>query len=275
MSEAYAITNLLTGLGATAFTWSSAYTVSRQRINDGVQDEQAAGSLTAQASGQYLQVDLATGKDVRGIAFLNHNLTGCSVEVRASNDVAFGSFTTLRAATVINTSTPYEKDCWLTCATGSSLRYLRIIFTHTGTRIVRFGELLVVENGNLVVLSRTSAYGAGEEERYVTNRVESATGQVRATLLSGSIRTKTLPYVDLTGASQRDEMMAMWRATFGGVKTMLFIDVYNSSAAAVSDLVGQQCLWGKLQETLGWTENDYRLFGIDGLRLVGLGRGVS
>jgi hypothetical protein len=66
----------------------------------------------------------------------------------------------------------------------------------------------------------------------------------------------------------------MWRATRGGAINVLFIDFIESTATAATS-AALQCLWGKFQDTLGWTENDFRLFGIDSLTLVGLGREVG
>ncbi len=73
---------------------------------------------------------------------------------------------------------------------------------------------------------------------------------------------------------ERDELMAMWRATQGGVSNLLYIDLIESTSTAASS-AGMQCLWGKLQESLGWTEGDYQVFGVDGLVLVGQGREVG
>ena len=273
MSAGYGITNVLAGLAGTAFTWSSGYTTNRDRLNDGKQDELALGSSTPQASGQTLIIDLGSAQSLSAIALLNHNLgTGaCTVRVDADTANTFATAVTAKAATTINTAAPYQKDTVLQFP-AVSRRYWRLTFTHTGTKTVSIGELLFLAAPT--VLSRTPTWGSGETERFITNRVETMTGNLRSTFVSGPIRTKDLPFVDLVGNSQRDEMMSMWRATLGGTLNLLWLDLIESTAiAATPD--SQKCLWGKLQESLGWTEGDFQLFGLDGLVLVGQGREVG
>lgn len=274
MSSGYAITNAASALAASAFTWSSGYTTNRARLNDGLQDELAAGSSSAQASGQTLVIDMGSAVSLSAFALLNHNLaTGaCTVSITAAADSAFSvSLWLAMGDTTINTSAPYEKDAVLQFE-AISRRYWKLTFNHTGTKTVTLGELMAI--ASITTLSRQTVYGAGESERYVQNRVESRTGHQRATFLSGPIRTKQLPFKDLRGTSERDELMAMWRATRGGVSNLLYID--NVATVFPSgDTPSQQCLWGKLQESLGWTEDDYLVFGVDGLVLVGLGREVG
>ena len=271
MSHAYALSNLLTGLAATAFTWSSAFTTGRSRLNDGLQDELATGSSTAQASGQTLTIDLGSAQSVAAIALLNHNLaTGaCTVAVTYADDSGFTVGTgTAKAASTVPTSAPNEKDLVLQFPAVSK-RYWRLTFAHTGTKIVTLGELLLL--GTITTLARYRIYGHGETERFITNRVETSTGNTRSTFLSGPIRTKRLPFKDLS-TSQRDEVMAMWRASKGGCLKLLWIDTVESTATAAS-AEGMECLWGKLQESFGWAEDDFRLYTPEGaLELVGSGR---
>jgi len=272
MSHAYALSNLLTGLAATAFTWSSAFTTGRNRLNDGLQDELAAGSSTAQASGQTLTVDLGSAQSVAAVALLNHNLaTGaCTVAVTYADDSGFTVGTgTAKAASTVPTSAPNEKDLVLQFPAVSK-RYWRLTFAHTGTKIVTLGELLLL--GTITTLSRRRIWGHGEEERFITNRVETSTGNTRSTFLSGPIRTKRLPFKDLRGTSERNEVMSMWRASKGGCLKLLWIDTVESTATAATE-EGMECLWGKLQESLGWTEDDFSLYTPDAaLELVGSGR---
>lgn len=274
MSSGYAVTNAASGLAASAFTWSSGYTTNRARLNDGLQDELAAGSSSAQASGQTLIIDMGAAVSLSAFALLNHNLaTGaCYVNIYAASDSGFTTSLWLAMGdTTITTSAPYEKDTILQFE-AISRRYWKITFNHTGTKIVTLGELMAITS--ITTLTRQTVYGAGESERYVQNRVESATGNLRSTFLSGPIRTKSLPFKDLRGTSERNELMTMWRATRGGVSNLLYVDSVASSYPS-GDAASQQCLWGKLQESLGWTEDDYLVFGVDGLVLVGQGREVG
>jgi hypothetical protein len=274
MSRGFSVTQALAGLAATSFTWSSGFTDNRARLNDGVMDELVAGSATPQASGQTLTIDLGAAVSLSGFALLNHNLAAAAglVAVTYASDAGFTTGTgTAKAASTLNVDEPYQKDTVLQFP-AVSRRYWRLTFTHTGTLTVTLGELLALTT--IGVLSRDPVYGSGESERYVQNRNESRTGNVRSTFVGGPIRTVSLPFVDLQGTSQRNEVMAMWRATRGGAINVLFIDFIESTATAATS-AALQCLWGKFQDTLGWTENDVRLFGIDSLTLVGLGREVG
>lgn len=270
----YAIANALTGLAASAFTWSSGYTTNRNRLNDGYQDEPAAGSSSAQASGQTLAFDLGSATALVGIAILGHNLAtgGVTVLVEGADNAGFSTnLVTAKAATTINTSAPYEKDAVLQFPSVTK-RYWRLTFAHSGTKTLSICEVMALTS--ITTLSRQTIYGAGERERYVTNRTESKTGQVRSTFLSGPIRSKTLPFKDLRATTERNELMTMWRATRGGNANLLYLDNISSSASAGTS-ASQQCLWGKLQQSLGWVQNDYEVYDVDGLEFVGLGREVG
>lgn len=274
MSSGYAITNRLTGLAATAFTWSSGFTTGRSKINDGLMDEVAVGSSSAQASGQTLVMDLGSALACVGVVILNHNLASgtSSVRVRGADDAAITvNVVTAKADTTIGTSAPYEKDSALQFPSVTK-RYWELTFTHTGTKIIRLGEILVF--GSITTLSRQTVYGAGEEEEYFLNRNQGQVGHVRSTYLGGPVRSKRLPFSLLRGTTERDELMTMWRATQGGNKNLLYLDNIDSSASA-GTAASQQCLWGKLQSSLSWTEGDYLLFDIDSLVLVGQGREVG
>lgn len=271
MSAGYAITNVLTGLAASSFTWSSGYTTNRDRLNDGKQDKLAASASSAQASGQTLKFDLGSATALVGIALLNHNLASgaCTVLVEAGTD-GITYATVAKAASTITITAPNQKDTVLQFPS-TSKRYWRLTFVHSGTKILTFGEVMAFTA--ITTLSRATIYGAGETERYVTNRNESATGQVHATFLAGPIRTKRLPFT-LLSTSEKAELMAMFRATLGGVNNLLWVDLIESTSTAAT-AAGQACIWGKIRESLGWSENDFNLFDPDGLELVGLGREVG
>lgn len=273
MSHAYAITNLISGLAATAFTWSSGYTTGRDRLNDDTMDELAVGSSSAQASGQTLTINLGSAVAVSAIALLNHNLAtgGCAVAVSYADDAGFAVGTgTAKAASTVPTSAPNHKDLVLQFPSVTK-QYWRLTFTHTGTKILSLGELLLCVPTQL---SRVSRYGASESERYVTNRVEGAAGGTRSSFVAGPIRTKRFSFADLRGTSERDELMTMWRSTRGGVSCLLWIDTVESVATAATD-AGMECLWGRLAESHGWTNSDFNLFDVDGFELTSQGREVG
>lgn len=271
MSSGYGITNVLAGLGASAFSWSSGYTVGRDRLNDTIQDELASGSASAQASGQTLTLDAGAVTSISAIAILNHNLgTGsCAVQVQGADDAGFSvGIVTAKAASTINTSAPYQKDTVLQFPAVSK-RYWRLTFTHSGTKTITIGELFLFSS--ITTLSRQSTWGAGESERYAQNRNESPTGFQRATYLGGPIRTMRLPFKDLVGTSQRDELLNMWRATRGGVSNLLYIDVIESTATAAT-AAGMQCIWGKMQAELPWSQVDFNLYDVAEFTITSQGR---
>lgn len=272
MSHGYALGNALTGLAATAFTWSSGYTTGRSKLNDGLQDEIAASSASAVASLQRLTIDLGTATQLVGLALLGHNLaTGsCFVQVDASSDNFATDTTAVKAACAVPTAAPNDRDLVLQFPAVTK-RYWRLTFAYTGSKIVTLGELLALTA--VTTLSRTRTWGHGETERFITNRNESPTGSVRATLLSGPVRTKRFAFRDLVGTAQRDELMAMWRVTRGGVLPLLWIDTVESTAG-VASVAGMECLWGRLSESHGWSEGDYLLFDVDGFELIGQAREV-
>lgn len=271
MSAGWAVANALQGLAATSFVWSSGFTTSRNRLNDTIQDELASSAASAVASGQTLAFDLGSAQALSGVALLNHNLaTGaCAVKVEGADDSAFTvNLVTAKAASTINTTAPYDKDTVLQFPS-TTKRWWRLTFTHTGTKVVTLGELLAL--GTITTLSRNYIYGNGETEKYILNRGEMMTGNVRSTFLAGPIRTKRMPFKDLQGTSQRNELMAWWRATRGGNLNTLLVENIESTATAATS-TAMQCIWGYLQEELGWTEDDSNLYGVDALTLVGQGR---
>lgn len=274
MSQGYATANALTGLAATAFTWSSTYTTGRDKLNDGKGDWLAQSAASAQASGQTLAFDLGSATALVGIALINHNLaTGsCTVLIEGADNSGFSTnLVTAKAATTINTSSPYNLDAVLQFPSVTK-RHWRLTFAHSGTKIVTIAEVLALTS--ITTLSRKEVFGRGETTRFPQNRTESPTGFQRATALSGQRRTKRLPFKDLRGTSERDELRTMWEAVRGGASNLLYIDEIDSSASA-GDAESQQCIWGKLEAEFGWTEDDFSIYQPNELIITGQGREVA
>jgi hypothetical protein len=273
MSQGYAVTSALTSLAAGSFVWSSGYTTARTRLNDGIMDEVAAGSSSAQATGQTLVIDLGTATALVGFALLNHNLaTGaCTVRIRAADDAAITTnVVTAKAASTIVTTAPSNKDTVLQFVSVTK-RYWELTFAHTGTKIVRLGELLAF--ASITTLTRGSIYGDGDSERPSLNKNVSSTGHQRATYLGGPVRTKRLIYKDLS-TSELAELRAMWAASTYGVSNLLFIPYIESTATAATD-AAQECLWGKMQEEFDFTRADFSLNDPSNFVIVGQGREVG
>lgn len=273
MSHGYSVTNTLTGLAAASFTWSSAYTVSRDRLNDGLLDALVSSAASAQASGQTLVIDFGGTWAGVGLALLNHNLASgaCTVRVRGADDAAITvNVVTVKAASTIVTTAPNQKDTVLQFPAPFK-RYIELTFVHTGTKIVTLGEVLAL--AAITTLSRTSIYGDGESERAVLNRNVSLTGHQRSTFLAGPIRTKRRIFKDLS-TSDKAELRAMWAACTYGNSNLLWIDFVESTATAATD-DAQECLWGKIEPEFDWTQGDYRLFDPNQFTIVGQGREVG
>ena len=273
MSQGYAVTNALTGLAATSFTWSSAYTTNRARLNDGILDELASSAGSAQASGQTLVINMGSATALVGFALLNHNLASgaCTVRVRAATDAAITvGVVTAKDASTITTTAPDSKDTILQFPSVTK-QYWELTFVHTGTKIVTLGEVLAF--ASITTLTRSSIYGDGESERAVINRNVSQLGHQRATFVGGPVRTKRHIYKDLS-LSEKAEMRAMWAASNYGVSNILWLD-YVESISTAATAAGMACLWGKIEPSFDWTQGDYQLFDPSDFTLLGQGREVG
>lgn len=274
MSHGYAVTNVLQGLAAASFTWSSGYVLNRNRLNDGTIDELAQGSATAQASGQTLTIDLGAAVALTGIAILNHNLGvgACTVKVDAGDDLAITvNPVAAKAASTINTAIPLNKDTMLQFPSVTK-RYWRLTFTHSGTKIITLGCLFAVGTTNL--LSRPTMYGYNETLKYFINEVSTKTMHQRATFVGGPNRTKHLLFGELQGSTQRDELMGMFHATLGGTLNLLWIDFIESTAIAATG-PAMELLYGGIEPSMGWTNSDFSVYTVDGFKLIGQGREVG
>lgn len=276
MTHAYATVNAASSLAATAFTWSTGSTVERSALNDG---RMSKISTSAGNSGTIdLTIDFGSATALVGFALLSHTMGttyaayAFTCEVSGADDAAQTvNAVTAKAASTINVTAPNHRDAVLTFPSVTR-RYWRLRFAHSaGTVAVELGEVLAL--GTITSLTRKKVYGWSETERYYANIAESRTGETHATFLAGPRRTRRLPFVDLS-ASEKAEVMAMFRATKGGVTPLLWIEDYNSTASAAT-ASEQECVWGRVQQSLGWTEGDYSLYGPEALELTSLGRQVG
>lgn len=273
---AWSYGNHLDGLADANITWSSGYTSNRDRLHEGFLDRKASGSSSPAASGQYLQINFGSARTVPGIALLNHNLaTGSvTVTVTAADDAGMSvNAVTAKAATTVNTGFPYDKDTLLQFPPVTR-QYWRITFAHSGTKQIQLGELLVLPY--LLALTRNSIYGGhANEVRSVQRRVESETGSVRTARIASPRRTIRFNFADLQGESQRDELLALWNASEGGAKGNTLLAEYVDSSTSAGSAISQRCLWGRLQETSGWSDDDFNIYGMPPFELVGAAREVG
>jgi hypothetical protein len=277
MSHGYAVGNLLSGLAAGAFTkWGVGAISGADGYNDGLQDRLV--STGAAVDPTRIVVDLGSARTVAAVAVLSHNMSQYllpTFQVEAASDAGFTTtYVNCRSGPLPLTG-PGTKD-FVAQFPPVSRRYWRLSFQDTTpvAVTVSIGELLFM--GSVVTLPRLKTYGWGESERYIMNRVESRTGNIRSTLLAGPIRSKTWPFVDQQGITQREALMSMWRACHGGNENLLWLESVDSSSGTwAANSPGIECLWGKLQTSMGWKENDFNLFDVDALSLTGLGRAVG
>jgi len=272
VTHAYAVGNALSALGATAFTWSTGGTTNRAFLNDGRMDKPASSGGSATTTD--LTIDLGAATSLVGFALLGHSMatwTAPAVTVTGADDAAMTTnAVTAKAATSIVQTAPNHKDALLAFVAVSK-RYWRLRFVDSSARTLSLAEAYAVTS--FTSLARLKTWGHGESEEYKLNSVETRTGETRSTFLAGPIRTKKLPFSDLN-ASEKAEVMAMWRATYGGASALLWAEQLNPTASAAS-AAEQECVLGKLTPSFDWTERDYSLFDVTALELRSLGREVG
>lgn len=278
MAHAYATVNKLAGLAAGAFDWSAGLEDStRTRLNDGRMSSRYVNGNAA--SGINLIIDLGSAMQLSGFAALNSNCavqkTDATLKVESADDAAMSVnlATNKAASTLYSSAAPRNKDHVLQFALSTARRYWRLTWTWTGT-VTNFsiGELFAF--ASQTQLSRVYVYGGGGEEEVKTAQIDFDTGGQGAYFLGGPVRSLRMPFEDLT-ESERDELLAMWRATKDAATPILFIPSYEatSTAAAVAQ---QECVYGRLQlPQFAWTEHDFQLFTSPEIVVRSLGREVG
>lgn len=277
MAYGYAITNWLQGLAVGTFTFSAGTGgATRSRLNDGRMDARYTnGALTA--SGVTIVIDFGSAQTLVGIALLNHNSavqkTDAAVRVRAADDAAITvNVVVAKAATTLNSTAPKNKDHVLQFA-ALLKRYWELTFTWTGNvGNWAIGEIFAINA--TTQLTRKSIYGGGESEEIKGVQVEFYNGNSKGYFLGGPIRELQLPFADLTLA-QREELLALWRATKNGSTPFIWIPSYEATATAAAN-AEQEVIYGRCQmPVFKWQENDYQLYTGQELVIRSLGREVG
>ncbi|MBK7858410.1 MAG: hypothetical protein IPJ65_07260 [Archangiaceae bacterium] len=92
--HAYAVSNLVSGLAASAFTWSNAVTANRSYLNDGRMDRPMVIGASV-ASGINVIIDFGSPQQLTGVAVLNSNAAvqkaNATLKVEASSSSTFGA----------------------------------------------------------------------------------------------------------------------------------------------------------------------------------------
>lgn len=277
---AYAYTNLLSGLAASAFTFSAgANDATRSYLNDTWADARYVNGNAA--SGLTVIIDMGSAVAIDGFALLNTNCavqkTDATVKVDSSDDGTFGigHIDIRKAASTLNSSAPFNKDHVLQFrdVNANARRYWRLTFTWTGT-VTNFSISEILAFVSSTQLSRKRIYGGGEGEKILSSSVDFYGGGSNSFLLGGPLRRKILPFSDLS-LTEKAELLTLWRAVKGPVTPFLWIESYEATATAAA-VAEQECLFGYLKvPDFEWTEVDYNLFNPPNLVVESQGREIG
>lgn len=276
MTFAYATTNRLTGLTASAFsvtTGAGPSGATELYLNDGRMDRQY--TFTAGTTAETLQIDLGSALAVVGVAILNHNLVAlgsASVTITAADDSGFTTgVVTPKAATTLNTTEPKHKDHVLQFASVSK-RYWRIAMSHAAATALKIGEVFLLAASTQ--LTRGMLDGSGESEEIISVGNRMMYGATKSTFFAGPIRSKQMKYQDFTEA-QLLELRTLWAAVKGPVTPFLWIESYEAVSTAAAS-AQQDCIFGQIQDArFAWTFVDSLYRQPPGFDIVSLGREVG
>lgn len=237
MSYAWTVTNALASLAAGNFVWASGPAdATRLYMRDRRMAKQFV--CTAAASGNTLSIDMGAATSLTGLAFLNHNLASfggtVTAQVQAATFSDYSNAADAKAITTLDFSAPHAKDFVLQFPAVNK-QYWRIIFTWTGTKTLKVGEVFAYST--VTALSRKDLYGAsGEGHEYRLAQVESENMELRSYVLAGPRRSKRMTFGD-ESLTERQELETWWRASKGPVNPVLFVLSQNevSTAAAADD----------------------------------------
>lgn len=275
MAYAWTITNALSSLAAADFVWASGPSdATRLYMRDGRMGKQFV--CTAAGSGNTLNIDMGAATSLKGWAFLNHNLASfggtVTCQVQAATLADYSNAADAKAITTLDFTKPHDKDFVLQFPAVSK-RYWRLIFTWTGTKTLKVGEVFAYASAT--ALSRADDYGAsGEGHEYRVAQVESDNLEPRAYLLAGPQRSKRMSFT-LLSPSERAELEAIFYAAKGPVNPVLFVLSQNevATAAAADDT---DVMFAKVDLTkFDYGVPDFRLFTSPSLVLRNLGREVG
>lgn len=274
MTHAYAATNLTRGLGASSWTLNLGGGPSddtRLYLNDGRLDRQVVFASGASAN---IQVDLGSAMEVRGLAVLNHNMSGFtspifSCEAGNSSNLVTDYILLTGVAETVPQTAPAHRDLVVQFATGVSRRYWRFNTSWTGASVLRVGEAFLY--GAPSTLTRGFTDGTGESEEFITVPVQTRFGDARTSFLAGPIRSRRFRAQDYSAANNA-ELQAMWRASRGGAIPLLWINDYSPGSFTTAR---KDVMLGRLGADYSWTYSDFDLVQPPELVLRSLGRAVG
>lgn len=250
---------------------SATFGDSPSRLLDGLlAPVNTAPALTSPA---YLTLGLGEARDVSCVALLNDDFGAqavtVSAEVQGSVDAAFTSPVSLKSASAL-AATTHRRVNHALCYPSASYRWLRLKLTFSGTLTLRCGEVFV---GLLTVLPRPLALQGLERLSYAMNSIEMRQGERRTKALSGPYRTRQIRVEDAS-SSDKEAFRAMFRASLGGARPLLYVPSLVSSTASATD-AEQDCLFGRAQEDSSAAHaRAPAVHELDGFSLRSLSRGM-
>lgn len=273
-AHGYVVTNQLTGLATSAFTWSTGGATNKAYLNDGRMDSrQVIGASVA--SGINLVVNFGSAKALTGWAVLNSNAGGqktdATLRIRAADDagMSVNVVTAKAASTLYSTTSPKNKDHVVQFASVTK-QYWELLWTWTGN-VTNFaiGELFAYTA--LTALSRRSIYGSGETHEALVAQSLMGYGETRGLYLAGPIRQPDLNWDDLN-ATERDQLHTMHELSFFGASPLLWVESQEATALAAA-AAEQECIYGRLMKPgYRWTQTDFGIYQPDGFSLRSCGR---
>jgi hypothetical protein len=227
-----------------------------------------------------IDFDFGAATALVGFGVLNHNfcsLGTAAVTISGADDAAFsvGLVVAKAASTFAPGRSPLDpraKDHVFRFP-GLSKRYWRLACSFGVSTTPIVGELFPMATASTFQLARTTIYGAGEAEEFMTSGLVLDSGDDRRRFIAGPIRSLKLPFQDLTLA-QKDQLLSMWAATRGGSTPLLWVAQDNPTSVAATS-AEQDCLFGLLGQEQGWSQPDFALYDTQALALKSLGREVG
>lgn len=274
---AYAVTNLCTGLAASAFSWNGGTNDStRSRLNDGKMSEPYVNGASV-ATLRAVVIDFGSAVTLTGIAILNSNCavqkTDARVLVTGADDAAMSvNAVVAKAQTTLNSTAPKNKDHVLQFGAVTK-RYWQLFFAWTGN-VTNFqiGEIFAFNAQ--AQLTRRAIYGDGEGRTFKTAEVEYYNGGTRGFRLGGPVRSLRLPFSDHTDA-QNEALYTMLAAVNGGASPFLWINSYEAGALAAAN-AEQEVIYGRITSPeFAFSVPDYQLFNPNDLLIKSLGREIG
>lgn len=261
--QAFCVGNALTPY----FTWTGGTATRKDALRDGRLDAYAFLPVGVAAGDVWegeIQADMGATRTLNFIALLGHDVyaKGGTLGVRASPNTF--AWTTLKAPT-----TPMGRDTLLAFP-DASFRYFNLSVTlPLSTTMVATEVVLGMAKAN----TRGIVWGQSQTESFTVASFVSDAGAAEVRFRAGPVSSLELSYEDLSLA-EGDEVTDMWAATRGGQKPLLWAPNWLPTSGAATP-EAQECLWGRLQESMEWRYDDVGRATPSGLSLVGLSRGAG